>query len=46
MLAAQMESDDVQTVDVEVFDPLGLSGGMSSSGETSRLTAMSILPHP
>uniref|UniRef100_A0A7S0MKM4 Uncharacterized protein n=1 Tax=Cryptomonas curvata TaxID=233186 RepID=A0A7S0MKM4_9CRYP len=33
MLAAQMESDDVQTVDVEVFDPLGLSSGMSGSGD-------------
>ena len=33
MLSAQMESDDVQTVEAELFDPLGLSSGMSSSGE-------------
>ncbi len=34
ILSAQMESDDVQTVEAEVFDPLGLSSGMSTSGET------------
>ena len=32
MSASQMESDDVQTADAEIFDPLGLAAGLSSTG--------------
>jgi hypothetical protein len=33
ILSAQTDSDDVQAVEAEIFDPLGLSGGISSAGK-------------
>ena len=36
VLSAQSESDDIQTVEAEIFDPLGLSGGMPSGGKAAR----------